>query len=70
MTASDKDWNETTFGFDLADTEQGVLQKFSHINWPEINHYFKFSSFCWAMLLNGLKNYFETGAVIPFNDRN
>jgi len=70
MTDSDKDWNRTTFGFDLVDTEQDLLLKFSHTNWPEINHHFKFSSLCWAMLLNSLKNYLETGSVIPFNERN
>lgn len=70
MTDSDKDWKDTTFGFDLEETEQGVLLKFSHVNWPELNHHFKFSSYCWAMLLNSLKKYLESGTVIPFKERN
>lgn len=70
MTKSDKDWNPTTFGFDLKSNENGTLLNFSHVNWPEANHHFKHSSFCWAMLLNGLKNYLEKGVVIPFEERN
>ncbi|MEW4922973.1 SRPBCC domain-containing protein [Algibacter sp. 2305UL17-15] len=70
MTESDADWNSTTFGFDLEENENGTLVKFSHVNWPRENHHFKHSSFCWAMLLNGLKNYLEKGVVIPFEKRN
>ncbi|WP_298346949.1 SRPBCC domain-containing protein [uncultured Algibacter sp.] len=70
MTRSDNDWNPTTFGFDLIETDHGTLMEFSHVNWPEANHHFKHSSFCWAMLLNGLKNYLEKGIIIPFKERN
>ncbi|MFD1162133.1 SRPBCC family protein [Hwangdonia seohaensis] len=70
MTDADKDWKPTTFGFDLEETENGTMVKFCHVNWPENNHHFKHSSFCWALLLNGLKNYLEKGIIIPFEDRN
>tara|TARA_R110000868_G_scaffold53370_3_gene167641 strand:+ start:671 stop:1099 length:429 start_codon:yes stop_codon:yes gene_type:complete len=70
MTKSDSDWNPTTFGFDLEAKENGAYLKFSHENWPANNDHFKHSSFCWAMLLNGLKNYVEKGVIIPFEDRN
>lgn len=70
MTKSDKDWNPTTFGFDLESSDKGTMVNFSHINWPEQNHHFKHSSFCWAILLNGLKNYLEKGVIIPFEERN
>lgn len=70
MTKSDKDWNPTTFGFDLEAKENGTYLKFSHVNWSENNDHFKHSSFCWAMLLNGLKNYLEKGIIIPFENRN
>ena len=70
MTDSDQDWNETTFGFDLKESENGVLVEFSHVNWPQLNHHFKYSSYCWAILLKALKNYLETGTVISFKDRN
>jgi len=70
MTKSDDDWNPTTFGFDLEETKNGTLLKFCHINWPKENNHFKHSSFCWALLLNGLKNYLEKGEIIPFDKRN
>ena len=70
MTDSDEDWSPTTFGFDLETKDSGTLVKFSHVNWAEDNHEFRNSSFCWAMLLNGLKNYLEKGIIIPFEERN
>lgn len=71
MTKSDSDWNPTSFGFDFvkAGEGEGVQLKFWHIGWPECNHHFRRSSFCWAMLLNGLKNYVEKGVIIPFEER-
>lgn len=69
ITKADKDWNPTTFGFDLETKENGTYLKFSHVNWPENNDHLKHSSFCWAMLLNGLKNYVEKGVIIPFEER-
>ncbi|KJD33570.1 hypothetical protein PK35_06930 [Tamlana nanhaiensis] len=69
MTESDADWNPTTFGFDLFSTKLGTEVHFSHVNWPEENNHFKHSSFCWALLLNGLKNYLEKGIIIPFEER-
>ena len=56
MTKSDSDWDPTSFGFDMEDADGGIQVKFWHIDWPECNHHFRHSSFCWAMLLNGLKN--------------
>ncbi len=70
MTSSDDDWNPTTFGFELEPTNNGTLLMFSHINWVKENQEFKQSSFCWAILLSGLKNYLEKGMVIPFTERN
>jgi len=69
MTKSDLDWHETTFGFDLETTNTGTLVNFSHVNWPETNEHFRTASFCWAMLLNGLKNYIEKGVILPFEER-
>ena len=70
MIKSNDDWNPTTFGFDLEEVKNGTLLKFSHVNWLKENHHFKHSSFCWALLLNGLKNYLEKGGIIPFAERN
>ena len=69
MTSADTDWNNTTFGFELNENDNTTQVSFLHVNWPECNQHFKRSSFCWAMLLNGLKNYIEKGIVIPFEGR-
>lgn len=69
MTRADRDWNPTSFGFDLIETDQGVQLRFEHVGWPECNAHFRRSSFCWAMLLNGLKNYVEQGTIVPFEER-
>ena len=70
MTSSDDDWNGTTFGFELKPEKGNTLVEFSHCGWKSNNHHFRHSSFCWAQLLNGLKNYLEKGIVIPFEKRN
>ena len=69
MTDADDDWNPTTFGFVLEEKENGIYLRFSHTGWLENNDHLKHSSFCWAMLLNGLKNYVEKGIVVPFEER-
>lgn len=70
MTSSDEDWDPTSFGFDLKDTNPGeVLVRFSHTGWKECNAHFRRSSYCWAMLLHNLKNYIENGIIIPFDER-
>lgn len=69
MTKSDTDWESTTFGFNLEQLKEGVQVRFFHIDWPECNHHFRQSSFCWALLLNGLKNYLEKGIIVPFEER-
>ena len=70
MTRSETYWDPTTFGFDLKGREDGVLLQFWHMGWSECNAHYRTASFCWAMLLNGLKNYLEKGIVIPFALRN
>ena len=69
MTKSDRDWDPTSFGFDLEQKADSVQLKFWHIGWPACNEHFRRSSFCWAMLLNGLKLYVEKGKIIPFEER-
>ena len=69
MTESDEDWNPTTFGFDLEEKDNGVYLQFFHKDWPECNAHYKHSSFCWAMLLKGLKDYVEQGVIVPFEER-
>lgn len=70
MTEADADWTPTSFGFDLVEVKQGEIQlKFWHRDWPACNDHFRKSSFCWAILLQGLKNYVERGVVVPFEER-
>ena len=69
MTKSDKDWDPTSFGFDLKESDGKVYVCFVHKNWPSCNEHFRFSSFFWALLLNGLKNYVEKGVIVPFEER-
>jgi len=69
MTQSDEDWNPTTFGFDIEEIDEAVYLKFQHIDWLKRNAEYRQSSFCWAILLNGLKNYLERQIIIPFEER-
>jgi len=69
MTRAMPDWELTTFGFDLETESSSTRVKFSHRNWPKLNKEFRNSSYCWALLLNGLKNYVEKGAIVPFDER-
>jgi len=69
MTKSDKDWDPTSFGFDLLKDENGTQLTFQHINWPACNTHFKTASYCWAILLKDLKNYIENGVIVPFEKR-
>ncbi|MEL7002012.1 MAG: SRPBCC domain-containing protein [Bacteroidota bacterium] len=69
MTKADEDWSPTSFGFDLVPQDKGVLLKFWHVGWPACNAHFRRSSFCWAILLKGLKDYTERGIIVPFEER-
>ena len=70
MTESNEDWNPTSFGFDIEEISTNKTQlHFWHKNWQTCNAEFKQSSFCWALLLNGLKSYAEKGIIIPFEER-
>ena len=44
--------------------------EFYHTNWKAITKEYKVASFCWAMLLNQLKDYLEKGIITPFSERN
>jgi len=69
MTKSDADWDPTSFGFDLEPMDGYVQVRFWHVGWPVCNAHFRRSSYCWAILLQGLKNYVEKGVVVPFEER-
>ncbi len=69
MTRADEDWMPTSFGFDLEEMQGGTQVHFWHTGWPACNHHFKRSSYCWAILLKGLKDYVEKGVIVPFEER-
>ena len=69
MTQADEDWTPTAFGFDMEELEGGVQIRFWHKGWPQCNHHYRRSSYCWAILLKGLKDYVEKGIVVPFEER-
>ena len=69
MTDSEEDWNGTHLSFILEEKANGINLKFSHSGWKFTNHHFRRSSWCWAVLLLGLKNYVEKGVVVPFGER-
>lgn len=69
MKTCDRDWVGTVFGFELLEKSGKSIVSFYHKGWKELNDHFKISSFCWAMLLKGLKDYLEAGVIIPFEKR-
>ncbi|MCB0639076.1 MAG: SRPBCC domain-containing protein [Lewinella sp.] len=69
MTESDADWDPTTFGFDLTPAAAGTQLQFWHRGWPACNAHYRRSSYCWAILLKGLKDYVEKGIITPFEER-
>jgi len=69
MTKSDEDWDGTILTYELEQKENGINLKFSHRGWKVVNHHYRRTSWCWAVLLLGLKNYVERGEVVAFGER-
>ena len=63
------DWKDTEVGFQLTETESGTNVNFFHKFWREVNDHYCISNFCWGQLLQGMKEYVETGKTIPFEKR-
>lgn len=70
MTEAMHDWMPTQVGFKLTEENQGTAIYFFHTNWQQANEHFAISNFCWGQLLKGLKEYCETGVIVPFEKRN
>lgn len=71
MTQAMDDWMPTKVGFKLVKNgKNSTTVQFSHDGWRKANEHFAITSFCWGQLLQGLKNFVETGAVVPFEKRN
>ena len=48
MIKADEDWSPTVFGFDFKKVKEGTWVQFWHKGWPECNHHFRRSSWCWG----------------------
>lgn len=70
MTEAMHDWMPTQIGFTLTEENHGTAVYFFHSNWQQANEHFAISNYCWGQLLKGLKDHCETGAVVPFENRN
>ncbi len=70
MTKAMDDWMPTQVGFRLEENKGLTNICFFHKGWKEAGEHFAITNFCWGQLLKGLKDYCETGAVVPFEKRN
>jgi uncharacterized protein YndB with AHSA1/START domain len=70
MTQAKADWMPTQVGFTLNEKDGATTVHFFHSGWKKANEHFAITNFCWGQLLQGLKDYVETGAIVPFENRN
>ena len=69
MVKCEENWLPTQFGFELMERDKDVVLQFFHRGWLEMNHEYRKTSYCWALLLHGLKRYVENGEILPFQER-
>lgn len=69
MTRSNEGWPGTRFGYRIIEDDDRCLLSFYHSGWSEPNPKYRHTSYCWALILNGLKTYIEEGRSIPFDER-
>jgi uncharacterized protein YndB with AHSA1/START domain len=69
MGRSDADWQDTRVAFAVEPRGAGTALRFSHTGWRDANEHFRVSSFCWASYLRILKRHLETGARVPYEER-
>ncbi len=70
MISAMDDWMNTEVGFEIRPEEEGSLVHFFHTGWRSESEHFGITNYCWAQLLRGLKDYVETGKIVPFESRN
>lgn len=68
MFHCDQDWNGTAVCFELEPGDRTIV-RFQHLGWADANQHFRISSFCWALYLRLLAKYVETGAIVPYEER-
>jgi hypothetical protein len=69
LRCNDPDWQDTYVGFALEEKDGGTWVRFYHRGWPEPNHHFRTSSYCWAMYLRLLKQNLEAGLFVVYEKR-
>jgi uncharacterized protein YndB with AHSA1/START domain len=65
----DKEWVDTTFSFDLEETQDATILRFGHNDWRAATDFFASCNYQWAHYMTSLKKYCETGKGEPFQDR-
>lgn len=61
-------WPGTTVTWDLTADETGTKLLFGHRGWPSIEGAFPSINFSWALYLQSLKDYVETGTGAPHRE--
>lgn len=71
MREADQDWLPTQLHFSLEESVDGktTTVRFAHTSWARINDHFRRTSYCWAMYLNDLRKFVETGEERPYAER-
>lgn len=59
--ASPHGWKGTTFTFLLDENEGKTRVRFSHDGWKEQDDYYAICSFSWALFMESLRQYCQTG---------
>ena len=62
----DKEWIDTTFEFDIEETEEETILRFSHSNWKEETDFFAYCNYQWGYYMRSLADYCEKGEGTPF----
>lgn len=58
-------WPGTSVTWDLSSVEEGTRVLFGHRGWPSIEGAFPSINYSWAIYLESLKDYLETGTGSP-----
>jgi len=69
MKETMSDWQPTSFGFKLSAKDSHTRVSFYHKGWQTDGNHFEHTSYSWALLLKGLKDYIEKDIILPFEAR-
>jgi uncharacterized protein YndB with AHSA1/START domain len=63
------EWIGSFISFDLAEKKGSTSVVLRHLNWKELNEFYRWCNYNWAIFLYSLKTYCEEGAGVPFQKR-